>query len=64
MVNDDTSAKTADTAMYAKYFQYMLNHGIYLAPAQFEAMFISNAHTEQEINTVLSIAKDFFRNEI
>ena len=42
----------------------MLNHGIYLAPAQFEAMFISNAHTEQEINTVLSIAKDFFRNEI
>ena len=38
--------------------------GIYLAPAQFEAMFISNAHTEQEINTVLSIANDFFRNEI
>lgn len=42
----------------------MLNHGIYLAPAQFEAMFISNAHTEQEINTVLSIANDFFCNEI
>ena len=63
-VIDDTSAKTANTALYAKYFQYMLNHGIYLAPAQFEAMFISNAHTEQEIKTVLSIAKDFFRNEI
>jgi len=63
-VNDYTSAKTADTSLYAKYFQYMLHHGIYLAPAQFEAMFISNAHTEQEINTVLSIANDFFRNEI
>ena len=63
-VNDYASAKTADTSLYAKYFQYMLNHGIYLAPAQFEAMFISNAHTEQEINTVLSIANDFFRNEI
>ena len=63
-VIDYTSAKTADTSLYAKYFQYMLNNGIYLAPAQFEAMFISNAHTEQEINTVLSIVKDFFRNEI
>ena len=63
-VNDYTSAKTADTSLYAKYFQYMLHHGIYLAPAQFEAMFISNAHTEQEINTVLSVANDFFRNEI
>lgn len=63
-VTDYASAKTADTVMYAKYFKHMLNHGIYLAPAQFEAMFISNAHTEQEIDTVLSVAKDFLYNEI
>lgn len=63
-VTDYASAKTADTVMYAKYFKHMLNHGIYLAPAQFEAMFISNAHTEQEIDTVLSVAKDFLCNEI
>lgn len=58
-VNDDTSAKTANTALYAKYFQYMLNHGIYLAPAQFEAMFISNAHTEQESKLYCPLQKTF-----
>ncbi len=58
-----TSAKTADTALYADYFHHMLSRGIYLAPAQFEAMFISNAHTEQDIDTALAAAKDFFRSK-
>jgi len=63
-VVDYTSAKTSDTKKFAEYFRYMLENGVYIAASQFEAMFISNAHTEQEINTVLSIANDFFRNEI
>lgn len=58
-VADYASAQTADTAMYAKYFRHMLQNGIYLAPAQFEAMFISNAHSQQEINATLSYAKAF-----
>lgn len=43
------TAKTSDTAKYAAYFTSMLNQGIYLAPAQFEAMFLSAAHTEEEL---------------
>lgn len=40
---------TCDTSMYAKYFKEMLNRGILLAPAQFEIMFLSAAHTDEDI---------------
>lgn len=50
-------AKTSDTALYAVYFKKMLEKGISLAPAQFEAMFISAAHTEQEIAHTIAKAK-------
>lgn len=43
------TAKTSDTSGYAAYFTSMLEQGIYLAPAQFEAMFLSAAHTEKEL---------------
>ena len=43
------TAKTSDTSDYAAYFTSMLEQGIYLAPAQFEAMFLSAAHTEEEL---------------
>jgi glutamate-1-semialdehyde 2,1-aminomutase len=42
--NFDDAIKS-DTALYAAYFNKMLEHGIYLAPSQFEAMFVSTAHT-------------------
>src|SRR5690606_36827507 len=42
-VTDFVSAKTSDTARFGRYFQSMLNAGVYLAPSQFEAMFISAA---------------------
>lgn len=48
-VTDYGSAVTADTKRYAHYFSYMLDQGIYLAPSQFEAMFISDAHSEEDI---------------
>lgn len=47
------AAKTSDTARYAAYFTSMLDAGIYLAPAQFEAMFLSAAHTEEELSYTL-----------
>jgi glutamate-1-semialdehyde 2,1-aminomutase len=59
-VTDYASAKTSDTAKYAKYFKHMLDGGVYFAPAQFEAMFISNAHTEQDIKDTLECAAKFF----
>lgn len=39
----------ADTEKYAEYFNYMLGQGIYLAPSQFEAMFVSYAHTKADL---------------
>ncbi len=53
VINYDT-AKTSDTAMFGKYFQAMLSQGIYLAPSQYEAMFISTAITEDIIDKILS----------
>lgn len=48
-VNSYQTAVKADTARYAKYFKLALESGIYLAPSQFEAAFVSFAHTDSEI---------------
>lgn len=60
-VIDYASAKTADTAKYADYFKHMLSSGIHLAPAQFEAMFLSAAHSEEDIQATLGAAEEYFR---
>ncbi len=46
-------ATKSDTALYSKYFGAMLDNKIYIAPAQFEAMFISNSHTKDDIDFTL-----------
>ena len=53
-------AKGSDVGQYAKYFQGMLRHGVALAPAQFEAMFVSEAHTQAELDATLAAAKAVF----
>lgn len=58
---DYGEALRANRRAYAKYFHYMLERGIYLPPAQFEALFISNAHTEAEIDTFLDLTERFLR---
>ncbi len=60
-VTDYASAKTSDTKAFADYCNFMLNHGVYLAPAQFEAMFISMAHSEEDLNWYLEMAEEYFR---
>ena len=52
-VTDFNSAKSADTVLFGKYFQAMLAEGIYLAPSQFEAMFISTAITTDIVDKIL-----------
>lgn len=52
-VTDYTTAKTADTAAFGRYFLSMLGRGCYFAPSQFEAIFLSNAHTEADIAETL-----------
>jgi len=59
---DYQSVKKADTAFYAQYFHELLNKGIYLAPSQFEAMFISYAHTEKDINETLNKAEQAIKS--
>ncbi len=59
-VTDYESAKTSDTNAYAAYCRYMLSHGVYLAPAQFEAMFLSVAHTEEQLVQTLETVEEYF----
>jgi glutamate-1-semialdehyde 2,1-aminomutase len=55
-VTDFASASASDTARYGKFFHGMLERGVYLAPSQFEAAFVSTAHGEAEIDATLEAA--------
>jgi glutamate-1-semialdehyde 2,1-aminomutase len=57
-VVDLTSAKKSDTAKYARFFHAMLERGFLLPPAQFEAAFVSLAHTLEEVNAFTAAAKE------
>jgi glutamate-1-semialdehyde 2,1-aminomutase len=59
-VTDWESAKRSDTARFAKFFHFMLERGVYLAPSQFEAGFVSAAHTEDDIRQTVEAAREFF----
>ena len=56
-VTDFAGTQRSDTTRYAAFFRGMLENGIALAPAQFEAMFVSYAHTEQELEFTAQCAK-------
>lgn len=62
-VVDYTSAKSADTDRFARYFRHMLGRGIYVAPSQFEALFLSDAHTGEDVDTFAECVAAFFRSE-
>lgn len=53
-VTDYNSAIKSDTKLFGKYFHEMLEHGIYLPPAQFEAMFVSAAHSKVDLDKTIS----------
>lgn len=63
-VTDYESAVSSDTKQYAKYFGYLLDRGIYVAPAQFEAMFLSDAHTKEDVETTCRIMKEYFAKDM
>ncbi|PKL43282.1 MAG: glutamate-1-semialdehyde-2,1-aminomutase [Candidatus Riflebacteria bacterium HGW-Riflebacteria-1] len=60
-VVDYQSAKTADTALFARWFRGMLAEGIYLAPSQFEAAFVSAAHSDADIHQTIVAATHVFK---
>ena len=59
-VTDYESAKRADTGRFKKFFHGMLERGIYLPPSQFEAAFISTAHTDADIECTVTAARECF----
>jgi len=59
-VTDYESAKRSDTARFGRFFRAMLERGIYLAPSQFEAAFVSAAHSEEDIRRTVAAARDAF----
>jgi glutamate-1-semialdehyde 2,1-aminomutase len=59
-VTDYASAKTSDTAAFGRFFQAMLQAGVYLAPSQFEAGFTSTAHGDAEIEATIAAARVAF----
>jgi glutamate-1-semialdehyde 2,1-aminomutase len=60
-VTDYRTAATSDPSRYAAFFQAMLEQGVYLPPAQFEAVFISAAHTDDDIARICECAEAAFR---
>ncbi len=60
-VTDYVGAKRCDTQLYARFFRDMLQRGIFLAPSQFEAAFVSAAHTSGDIDRTISAAADVLK---
>ncbi|MBI5202151.1 MAG: glutamate-1-semialdehyde 2,1-aminomutase [Elusimicrobia bacterium] len=61
LVRDYPTAKTADTKRYARFFHAMLAEGVYLPPAQFEAAFLSAAHTPADVERTIAAARRAFK---
>ncbi len=62
-VTDWISAAKCDTKAFASFFRAMLDHGVYLPPSQFEAAFLSTAHTEKDIHHTIAAAEQALRTE-
>ena len=54
------AARSSDLEKFKTWYLGLLNHGIYAAPSQFEAMFLSYAHTEEQIGAILKAAEEIF----
>jgi glutamate-1-semialdehyde 2,1-aminomutase len=59
-VADFDDASRCDTERYGAFFRHLLERGIYVAPSQFEAMFLSLAHGDEEIDRTIAAVGDFF----
>jgi glutamate-1-semialdehyde-2,1-aminomutase len=59
-VTDYESAKRSDTARFGRFFRLMLERGVYLAPSQFEAAFLSAAHSAEDIDRTVAAARESF----
>ena len=56
-VTDYATAKTADTARFGAFFRGMRERGVFLPPSQYEAMFVSLAHTDDDVDQIVASAR-------
>jgi glutamate-1-semialdehyde 2,1-aminomutase len=61
-VSNFADAQKSDVKRFARYYALMLERGIYLAPSQYEAGFVSAAHTDEDIDMTIRAAKEVFKN--
>ena len=54
-----SEVQQSDTKEFGRFWRYMLQHGVYLSPSQYESNFISIQHTEEQLNDILEIIKDY-----
>jgi glutamate-1-semialdehyde 2,1-aminomutase len=62
-VKDFDSAAASDTSAFEDFFWHMLSRGIYLAPSQYEAGFISTAHSEEDLQRTFEAAREWFEGK-
>lgn len=60
-VTDYLSAKKSDTGKFARFFSAMLDRGVYFPPSQFESVFLSTAHTKEDVDRAVRLAGESFR---
>jgi glutamate-1-semialdehyde 2,1-aminomutase len=60
-VRNYSDAKRSDTKKYGRFFREMLDRGVFLAPSQFEAAFVSAAHTSEDVSRTVAAARDSLR---
>ena len=60
-VTNYETAKTSDTGRYARFFHALLERGVYFPPSQFEACFVSLAHTVKDIDSTIRAAREAFK---
>jgi glutamate-1-semialdehyde 2,1-aminomutase len=59
-VRNYDDARACDTERYGALFRHLLDRGIYVAPSQFEAMFVSLAHSDEDVDATVGAVRDFF----